>query len=217
MTGIAMTAMVFFGQAAFTASFFQRVHGPQLLVLGQEFGLGPQGFVGATMGLAFGVGGLLGNLMGGPLGDRAARRNAGGYLMPPAIAALTLAPLGFACYIAPDVISSLLFLACGTTAGMMFYGPSFAALHSIVRPELRSSASALALMTLNLVGYGFGPLAVGIMTDVLADPMAMGQAEGLRWSLIGISVFGGPIAAFSFYRASRLMTVEQTQLGSVSS
>jgi hypothetical protein len=94
---------------------------------------------------------------------------------------------------------------------MIFYGPSFAALHSIVRPELRSSASALALVALNLIGYGCGPLLIGIMTDILAGPMAMGQGEGLRWSLIGLSIIGGLIAPAAFFRASRLMAAELSQ------
>jgi MFS family permease len=211
IAGSAGASMVFFGQAAFTASFLQRVHGPELLTLGAEFGLGPQGFVGASLGLTFGIGGLLGNLMGGPLADRAARRNPGGYLIPPAIGALAYIPLGFGCFLAPDVVTALLFLAGSTTAGMIFYGPSFAALHSIVRPELRSSASALALVALNLIGYGCGPLLIGIMTDILAGPMAMGQGEGLRWSLIGLSIIGGLIAPAAFFRASRLMAAELSQ------
>lgn len=208
MLGSASITLVFFGQSAFSASFLQRIYGPDLLDLGARFGLGPQGVVGAALGIAFFTGGLLGNLIGGLLADRVGNSNPGGYLTPPGLAAISCVPLSLGCYLTSDFVASLLFLIGVTTAGMIFYGPTFAAIHSVVRPELRSSASALTLVAVNLIGYGCGPLLVGIITDILAGPMAMGQGEGLRWSLVSVSTAGSAIAAWSFLRASRLMKAE---------
>ena len=59
----------------------------------------------------------------------------------------------------------------------------------------RAIAAAVALLVINLIGLGLGPLLTGILSDVfrgyhlkngLADAAA--TAEGLRWSLIAMSV-----------------------------
>jgi hypothetical protein len=41
-------------------------------------------------------------------------------------------------------------------------------LHTLVKPEMRSLASAIMLFINNIFGLGLGPLSVGMMSDALA-------------------------------------------------
>ena len=65
---------------------------------------------------------------------------------------------------------------CGL--GRAFY----AAVVSGVAPTSRATASALALLIVNLIGLGTGPIVVGALSDYFAT--SHGTAEGLRWALV---------------------------------
>ncbi|MEC3909222.1 hypothetical protein U5A82_01650 [Sphingobium sp. CR2-8] len=49
----------------------------------------------------------------------------------------------------------------------------------------------MALVALNLVGYGCGPLLVGVLNDVPTGAGGLGETEGLRWTLILTACIGG--------------------------
>lgn len=215
--GIVATTLVVFGVLAFAGSFFMRLHQAEIVQLGKSIGMGPQAFLGVALGLAFAVGGLLGNLLAGRLADRSARRGAGGYLIPPVFAALAYIPLSLLAFFASDGIAAIVLIGASGIAGSIFYAPSFAAIHTIVRVEQRSTASAMALFALNLLGYGLGPLCVGILNDVFATQLGLGQAIGLRWALAVVACVGSILAAFSFWKASRAVSAEAVGIAEVGS
>jgi MFS family permease len=78
--------------------------------------------------------------------------------------------------------------------GAMYLGPTSAITQSLVGARERAIAAAVALLVINLVGLGLGPLLTGVLSDVfrahhlkngLSDAVA--TAEGLRWSLMAMS------------------------------
>jgi predicted MFS family arabinose efflux permease len=177
-----LLAFVGYGQAAFGAPFFLRVHGKEVAALAHSFGLGPQGFLGIASALSAGVGGLVGTWLGGFLADRAAARDKRAYMSVPAIAGLASLPFIFAIYL---VQSPALALAIGFIPALLntlWYGPIYATAQSVVAPQSRATTAAILLFVLNLIGLGLGPISVGALNDVLAG--YLGEIEGIRWAML---------------------------------
>ncbi|WP_332771203.1 spinster family MFS transporter [Phenylobacterium sp.] len=175
------SSFVFYGHSAFYGSFFLRTHGEALGRLGEQSGLGPIGVLGVVLGLLVGAGLGAGTYLGGVLADRAARTDIAGYVRIPALATLVGAPL-FAVVMAPSSIELALALVLpAVLANGLTFGPAFAAVQSIVRPDLRATAAAVLLFLVNIIGLGLGPLTIGVLSDILARHV--GPEAGLRWSM----------------------------------
>ena len=90
-------------------------------------------------------------------------------------------------------------------AGFLAFLPNgaiFATIQSLVNDRMRSVALALIFLLANLIGLGLGPIAVGMLSDLLA-PM-FGQ-ESLRYALVLFSP-GLLWVAFHYWKAAN--TVE---------
>jgi len=137
--------------------------------------------------------GFLGNLAGGAFGDFCARRFRGGRLWSLVImtAFFTIpawifysvtpgTPLFYVCWF---------FTSAGTTA---WFGPLFSAYQELAPLHARSTMVAFALLVLNLLGVGPGPLITGMI----------GDARGLTSGLL-ISVFVTAFAMIPFAIAAR--------------
>ena len=85
-------------------------------------------------------------------------------------------------------------------------GPAFVAWLSLVKPNMRATNSALVLFTSNLLGFGLGPLSVGLLSDFYAR--SMGQAAGLRWALVSLTGLQ-PVTALLFWLAARTFREDQ--------
>lgn len=205
---IAMMQMSFvgFGQLAFHSSFYLRNHATGLETLTASlqtwFGLhlGPMGLVGSVLGLIIGISGVIGTWLGGALADRAARMDIRGYATIPAISALVLPFTTLLVYLVPHTPSALLLLGVPMLLHSLYYGPVFASVQSLVQPRTRATAAAIFLFFANLIGLGLGPLAVGIVSDVVARHSDIGT--GIRWSLI-VTAFAYLGASAAFFRARR--------------
>ncbi|HEX2592927.1 MAG TPA: MFS transporter [Rhizomicrobium sp.] len=181
-----LMAFVGYGQAAFSAPFFLRVHGAEVADLATRVGLGPQGFLGIASALTGGIGGIIGTWLGGFLADRAAVRDKRSYMSVPAIAGLISMPFIFAVYLVPSVPLALSIGFIPTLLNTLWYGPVYATAQSVVAPQSRATAAAVLLFVLNLIGLGFGPMSVGALNDILAAQM--GEVEGIRWAMLLASV-----------------------------
>ena len=67
----------------------------------------------------------------------------------------------------------------------IYLGPSIAVAHSLVPASLRAISSAILFFVLNLVGLGFGPLVIGMLSDLFAPSLG---TESLRWALTVVMV-----------------------------
>ncbi len=200
--------MLSYGQVAFLGSFFQRAHQAGLQEVSASIQqmtgvhLGPLALVGLGLGLISGVGAVAGTWLGGKLGDKLARRDISNLLLLPAIAAPLAVPFQVAAFLAPSAWMALVLLIPAGLLGAIWLGPTFAALQSVVRPDVRSTAAAIQAAFVLFIGLGLGPVLTGSLSDTLAGPLGLGSAEGLRWALVAVSGVGF-LASWLFFVASR--------------
>jgi len=138
----------------------------------------PVGAAGFWTGVGYGVGGVLGGLAAGALGDRIIQRRNDGRMLSAAGAALLAAPMALAGIHQPPgaYAASITLVMTGYGLLNMYYGLVYSALHDIVAPALRGTAMSIYFLAMYLCGASFGPLITGRLSDYLARNAA--QAAG---------------------------------------
>jgi MFS transporter, Spinster family, sphingosine-1-phosphate transporter len=146
-----------------------------------------------TAGIVAVVAGFLGNVAGGAFGDFCEKRFKAGRLWSLVIMTVVLAIPAFLFYtIAPGTVAwyaCWLITSAGTTA---WFGPLFSAYQELSPAHTRSTMVAFALLVLNLLGVGPGPLITGMI----------GDARSLSYGLIA-SVIITALAVVPFALAAR--------------
>ncbi len=145
-------------------------------------------------GLVAVVAGFLGNLAGGLFGDWFARRRPNGRLWSLAVMTAFFTPIGLLFYaLEPGTPFFYVgwFLTCAGTSA--WFGPLFATIQELSPTHVRSSMIAFALLVLNLLGVGPGPLVTGMIGD------AASLTQGLLVSLAVVAT-----AIVPFVLAARL-------------
>jgi predicted MFS family arabinose efflux permease len=185
--GAAASSMMGYGLIFWLPSYFQRSLGLTLLETSQFYGA-----------LAL-FGGVLGIWLGGWLGDRFGSRNRAAYARVPAIAFLLVAPsyaLGLSVTWLPSVF---LILLVPTALSLLWLGPVIAAVQGMVPPAMRSTASAIFLLTNNLLGIGGGTYFLGRMSAFFADRYGV---DSLKYAILaGLPLY--VLAALLMWLASR--------------
>jgi len=188
--GAAFHSFAGYGIATWTPVFLIRVHGMST------------GEVGTWVGLITGIFGALGAFMGGALCDRLGSRDPRAYLRIPAIATVAGLPFVFALLFYPDPRVALILSIPSTVAGAMWLGPIFSTTQTLVHLRMRSVASAILLLIINLIGLGLGPQTVGVLNDLLAERCGN---EAVRYSLAIVVVVMNLWAAVHFVLGSRTL------------
>jgi len=67
---------------------------------------------------------------------------------------------------------------------------------------MRAMTSAILFLMINLIGLGFGPLAVGMISDLLAPALG---AESLRWAMSCVTVVSAASTLLFFASSKKLM------------
>jgi len=207
---VSIVAFIGYGHAPFGASFFLRVHGAEIEQLAAQFGLGPIGFVGLSLGLILGVSAGAGVFLGGIIADKFGARDLRAYMGIPGVAVLASVPLYSVALLMPTFLPILPILAVNAVLVSLWQGPVYATVQNIAPAHMRATAASIFLFIANLIGLGLGPLAVGIASDVLAGPFGMGSAEGVRWALIGSQFLAIP-AFVCFWLARRTIREEMEE------
>jgi MFS family permease len=197
----ATQAFIGYGNAPFVASFFFRNHGPEVAELAGHFGLKAAGFMGLALGLIGGSAGIASSWLGGWLADKAAKRDLRAYMSVPAIAAIISPFFYAAAMLNPTAVGALATMVIPGLLGSLWYGPVYASGQGLVPPHMRATAASILLFIINLIGLGLGPLAVGALSDILAGPVGLGSANGVRWALICSSSCS--LIAFVFFWLAR--------------
>lgn len=167
------------------------------------------GQVGMRLGLLVGISGLIGTLGVGYITDRLGRRDRRFYCWMPAIAAGVALAGNFAVYSSAPSEATFLLLVVPLIALPASGGPVYAAVQSVVPPPIRATAAAVLLLILNLVGLGFGPSFVGLMSDLLA--LRFGD-DALRLAMLSIVVVYA-VSASAAYLASRYFVSDLAAVG----
>jgi len=204
--GVTIKSFASYGALAFTGSFFFRNFPQELAEMSAMFGLKSAGFLGLALGVTSGVMAMIGTLLGGRLADHFARKDARAYAVIPAIGAIAGLPFSVAALNSPSLLMAFGFLLLPGLLGSMWLGPAYGVVQSLVRPQTRATATAVLLFVANLIGLGLGPLAVGILSDVLAA-RGFSEAEAIKWSLLSFAGLALP-CAWLFWSARRTMREE---------
>lgn len=184
-------ALILYGMHAFLGSFFFRNHGPALAEMAAGFGLKSAGFLGIVLGFAIGGAAFVGTLLGGWLADRLGRKDDRARLVVPAIGFILSGPI-FACaMLTPSLPTAFALIVIPGVLNTLSNGPIYSTVQGVAPPHMRATAAAIMLFIINLIGLGGGPVAIGIVSDVLATS-GMGDAAGVRWSLAAFGLLSIP-------------------------
>lgn len=175
-------------------------YGSGAALLGVTWLVEERGFQFANAAMSAGivavVAGFLGNVAGGAFGDFCEKRFRAGRLWSLVIMTVFLTIPAWLFYsIAPGTIAwyaCWLLTSAGTTA---WFGPLFSAYQELAPSHTRSTMVAFALLVLNLLGVGPGPLITGMI----------GDRRNLTYGLLA-SVIVTAIAVIPFALAARSET-----------
>jgi MFS family permease len=171
IVGLALITFTLSGVASFAVSFFIRYHGMTQRDMGSILGL-----AGAATALV-----MLGS---GLFADRLGRRDPRWrlWLIVPVELAVTVLLL-FA-YATGGSLALPLFLAAYLLT-QVWIGPGLATAQSLTPSNMRATSAAILYVIINLLGFGFGPVILGALSDAFA---AHAGKDGLRWALIFVSL-----------------------------
>ena len=133
-----------------------------------------------------GVVSAVGTLGSGAFVDWAGHKNPRSYALVPAAAYAVALPFFLAALVAPDWTIALCVLIVPMTLTITFLAPALAVVQNSVPADRRSSAGALLLFVLNLVGLGGGPLYVGFVSDYASAYLG---SNGLLVGLASLTPF----------------------------
>jgi len=190
--GMAAYSFAVGGMQVWIPTFLERVRGLNLPT------------ANATFGLITLFNGFVATLLGGWIGDRLLKRYFGAYYTFPGIAMLVAVPfMVLAIYVAgpmmfPFIFMAVFFLLIGT-------GPTNAALVNSVRAGIRSTALAVNLFVIHLLGDAFSPALMGKISDHTSLQTAF-------WTAFIAAGLSGVILIYGARFAPRLKTAEEPAL-----
>jgi MFS family permease len=181
--GFSLLALLGYGVNAWLPTMLIRTHGMSPADVGKKLG---------AIYILFSTVGMIGS---GILADRLTAK---GYTDGPMRVGLGIA-VGNMVFgiLVPQLPINLFWPAvCGIAlVSSAWVGISAAALNQITPNQMRGQTSAIYLFFVNMLGLGFGPSAVALLTDyVLHDPLLV------RHSLSIMAALTAPVAAFCFWR-----------------
>ncbi|WP_165611246.1 spinster family MFS transporter [Sphingomonas jatrophae] len=151
-------------------SLLIRVHGMSLA----EVGLG--------LGLLSGLSGLIGTSLGGWQAARFGARGLHAMLWAP-IGGLALSiPLFIAAFYASSGQATLITMFAPLVLVALWTAPSIALTQSLAPLAARATASAVYIVTANVLGVALGPIVIGLLSDIFTRSTG-NTGTGLRWAL----------------------------------
>ena len=159
---------------------------------------------GLRLGLMVGVAGLIGTLGFGFITDRLGASNRRFYCWIPAVVACIALASNAVLYSSTSLNATWWLLIVPLIVLPASGGPVYAAVQSVVPPQMRATAAAVLLLVLNLIGLGFGPTLIGLMSDLFSAQLGEGALRAAM--LTAVSAYG--ISALAAYLASRYFVAD---------
>ena len=128
--------------------------------------------------------GLFGTFLGGVLVTRYAANKEALQMRACALIFGIGALLYIMVFLAPNQYYAMTFMAAAVTILYTVSGPIFSMIQSLVNDHMRAVTLAIIFLLANLVGFGLGPFAAGLLSDFLVP---MFGKESLRYSLAAFS------------------------------
>jgi predicted MFS family arabinose efflux permease len=192
--GCAMASFGGYAGTAFVPSFFSRV-----------FHLSPE-MRGFLIGGLFGVVGGIGTYFSGVLADWLGKRDVRWNMWLLVLIIGTSLPFIPLYFLSNNFAVAVVCALVPTMCGAAYIAPSYAMVQSLVPLRMRAQAAAILLFTLNIIGFGTGPLLVGWESDLLRP--AFGN-DSIRWAMVS-TASTWLIAAWCFWMASRRLAADLT-------
>jgi len=101
-------------------------------------------------------------------------------------------------------VALLVFLIPAATANV-YLAPVLSQAQGLVSLRMRAMASALALLIINVIGLGLGPLLTGILSDYLEPRFA---EESMRYSLLIVTSIVLPWAGWHYVCAGKTIDAD---------
>ena len=203
----ALMNLVMYAVGAFSASFYIRYHGLDIDIANRY------------NAVVFGLGGGLGTLIGGWLGDRAGRRGAAGRLRLATIGCLFAAPLFWLALEQPrgSAAGFAGYLFVAVLALYFYYSSVYAAIHDLVPSGMRGTAMSVYFFVF-YVFTAIGQLVFGKLSDAMAAralatgvTVAESRALGLHDAMYTMPLFCAALAVV-LYVASRSAAREPARI-----
>lgn len=185
--GATLAGVVGYASLAWIPSFLVRTHGMNIAG------------IGVYLAVLVGIGGAFGTWLAGAASDRLRKRDIRWSLWLIGAILLVTKPFAFGFLLIDNKTAALVLFVPSAVLGAAYVGTSLAVLHNRIAAELRPMASALFLLVVNFVGFGFGPLLVGALSDFAFNDFG---ADALRYSLMAVQ-FVAIWGAFHYYCAGR--------------
>lgn len=172
LAGLALASMALFAGGAFTAPFFMRVH--ELPLTTTAFYVAIISTTASTAGMSLGGFGI----------DFIARRGKRWYALLPCLGIAISVPLYLAGYGLDNHVVAVTLI---TIAGVFLFFhsvPTLVAFQNMVAPQQRTTAAFVYFFVSTMVGVGFGPPLLGLLSDLFAS--ASGITDAAAASAIGV-------------------------------
>ena len=183
-----LSSFVGYAVINFMPSFFMRSFTMELASLG------------LWLGLIYGFAGGFGFFMGGYIADHIGRGGHRKALSFVAVAVLVTLVFYVAVFLTLSPVWCLLLYIVPAITANVYLAPVLSQTQSLVSLRMRSVASSLMLLIINILGLAMGPLVTGIISDALEPGYG---TESMRYSLLLVSAVVLPIAAWCFFEAGK--------------
>ncbi len=194
--GTAMSAFGGYAGIAFVPAFLARSHG-----------LNPAQ-IGLILAITTGVFGFVGTVMSGVIADRIGKADAGRTMLVPVFATFIGVPFAPIIYLSPNLTVVVAALVVPTLLGATYLGPAYAATQGLVPLRMRATAAAILIFILNIIALSFGPLTVGVLSDLLRPSLG---ADSLRWALMS-TIVTGLAGAYCYWQSSRTLAQDMARV-----
>jgi MFS family permease len=162
--GATVASFVGYGIGQFTTSFLMRTH--QLSI----------GDASLLFGIILGVMAGIGVFASGWLADKLSKRYPNALSWLPALGMGASVPLYVFGFLADSLWLAMPALMVAAMIHYFYLGPMYAVSGGVVDSRMRATAVAITLFVVNLIGYGLGPLVIGILSTVLKSVFLDGGA-----------------------------------------
>lgn len=189
LNGLAATIVAFvgYGVTAFQAPFFQRVYGLSV------------GEVATTLVLPLSLAAAAGTFSAGLLTEKLSGKFPSIVAWLPGLGLGLAIPLYWFGYHSTNLQVTFWLLFAGAFCHYSYLGAQYTICQAVVDIRARATALAIMLFVVNLIGYGVGPLFIGILSDYFAQ----GQ--------IASSAFAGDLALTTCKGANLAVTLGEAK------
>jgi MFS family permease len=143
-------------------------------------------------------------VLGGIVADRLSARDLRWGVWLVGIGTVALCPAYLLVLVAPTGSLAIAAYFIPAIFGVFYQGPT-AALSQAVSPlSMRATSGALLLLIRNIIGLGFGPLAIGVLSDLLEPTFG---ADSLRYALL-LAPIAAVIGAVFYFRAAKTLQAD---------